>query len=178
MALIADSAVLLKSPLAALYDAPFENRDSQRELWSQNLRARDLISGSVAWQQSLLLGRLRSRFHEISELNDNWDSYGSASPTPDSLATAKALIDWAASELPTQIFETDIVPSTEGGVAITFHSASGARYAHIEILNDCDSRLMLAEDDDLIELEKLSQPVDHLRDAVKKASRFVSESLL
>lgn len=67
---------------------------------------------------------------EIANLNDDWNGYGSLKPNPTAIEYARTIVELADA---LQIFPTQISPSAESGVAISFSKED--RYADLECLN-------------------------------------------
>lgn len=72
-------------------------------------------------------------------LQSNWNSYGSAAPSPESIIAAKHMLESLAGEALTP---DNVRPSAEGGVAIIF-SGAGKNRAIVESLNDNEQFIML-----------------------------------
>lgn len=175
MTLTASAASEIRErPLTVIYDAPYGPSDYKK--WTeQSIAFRDFNLYSVVWQQNVQVGRIRNRLTQLLHLTENWDSYGSPAPSSDIVRLIDSLVDWLSIELPVSLEGADVAPSSSGGIAVSFSSLVGNRYAHVELLNSKTARLLLSDDMHLIGLERLSQTPEALRDAIKKASSFVTE---
>jgi hypothetical protein len=73
---------------------------------------------------------LEQKLVRMSDLRPNWDTYGAEPPSDNSKYRAQSILAFL---LQKKVVPTDIVASSEGGVAISFTSANN--YADIECLN-------------------------------------------
>jgi hypothetical protein len=117
-----------------------------------------------------LLAERRQEVESLARLQDNWNSYGSPAPTPASISSAKGTLSLLQRVL---LVPSKVLPSAEGGVALTFLSETRNR-AVIESLNNGESFILMYDLDgnnetvdwphDEVEVqEKLDRLGKHLR---------------
>jgi hypothetical protein len=82
---------------------------------------------------------LTQKLLRLRQLSANWDSYNAEPPNEAALARAQQLL---LRFFERGIVPTDVVPSSEGGVAITFNH--GERYADLECLNSGETLAVTA----------------------------------
>jgi hypothetical protein len=70
---------------------------------------------------------------KLRELPTNWDGYGAPTPNATAAAFAKVILEECLAK---NFVPSAVVPSSEGGIAVTFRR--GVRYADIECFNEGD----------------------------------------
>jgi len=100
---------------------------------------RSSAEGSNFLNVQLQLQQALSEVRALHTVADDWDSYGTPAPTYSAMASATSVINLLKSVL---VIPARILPSSEGGVAISFSGPEGRR-ALIETLNDGDKYIVL-----------------------------------
>jgi hypothetical protein len=98
-----------------------------RRTESEMIRSRQ---GSEYLSQTMARVELENKLRRLSRLSNNWDSYGSESPSPESISLA---LEIGASFIKLGLFPDATVPSSEGGVALCF--IRNKKYADVEFFN-------------------------------------------
>ena len=94
----------------------------------------DVPNLQTRWSQ------LRDQIDKLSNLKDDWNSYGAEAPNPLSLQSARVVLD-RAQEM--ALLPDGVMPSVEGGVVLFFKLDD--RTADIECFNDGDVLAMTSE---------------------------------
>ena len=76
---------------------------------------------------------LDDKLNELSQLDENWDSYGAQPPNSECISIAKEYLEKFRGryELP-----MDVIPHVEGGISMIF--SNGDAYVSFDIYNDGD----------------------------------------
>lgn len=78
----------------------------------------------------------------LAQLQHGWDSYGSPSPSPESVAIAAVIV---TASFDANLPPTAVVPSAEGGVGIVYRR--DGKHADIECFNDGEIVALTAHQD-------------------------------
>ncbi|MEX0702321.1 MAG: hypothetical protein WD069_09520 [Planctomycetales bacterium] len=82
------------------------------------------------------------RANSLLFLADNWDGYGAPAPNERASSVLRLGLSYLIER---NLFPTAVLPTAEGGIAMTFRS--GERFASIEFLNDGDIVALMKRDD-------------------------------
>ena len=115
--------------------------DATEAPWYSQLEAD--IEKSQGSSQFLIIGDefrvLEERLKHLDQLEQGWDTYDAEPPSGESIRRATEFLHLLRTTLLTP---SKILPSGEGGVALSFYSENG-RDAYIEFLNDEESQAVL-----------------------------------
>jgi len=104
---------------------------------------RHLIEYMMAMQVHRKSEDFQNKLRAMESLENNWDTYGAEAP---SIATISNAIDLLVRMEHVNFLPSDVLASSEGGVALSFKSAT--RYADIEFLNSGEVLAVVAEGSD------------------------------
>lgn len=101
---------------------------------------KDLTEYMKAMEVHRISEGFQRKLRAMENLEDNWDTYGAEAP---SLETISNAIDLLVRMEQISFLPSDVLASSEGGVALSFKSAT--RYADIELLNSGEVLAVIAE---------------------------------
>ncbi len=114
------------------------------------------IEQSTFWSIKYGLFDAEAELDRISNLGQDWDSYGAEPPSADAARVSRDILRELAGAL---VLPTAIVPSAEGGVSIYF--MSGNRTAYIETDNQGSQALVMYDQQGNTEVLELGSDIPH-----------------
>jgi hypothetical protein len=120
---------------------------------------RDSTEESQFWHDERLFGLQIETLEKMSNLAENWDSYGAPIPAQQTINCARLAIEKLRIG---QLVPEIVSPSAEGGVSIYF--SRGRQKAFIEFLNEGDVLLARYGKDDEPHVEVLRNGLQDLND--------------
>src|ERR1022692_1280134 len=125
----------------------------------------DLLHISFANDEASFI-LLNDRLIELSNLAENWDSYGAPGPAAETIADARQAIEKLRFSA---LLPELVAPSAEGGISIYF--SRGSQKAFIEFLNEGDVLLARYGKDDEPNVRVLRNGLQDLDDQVLQEIR-------
>lgn len=111
-----------------------------------------------------------SELESLKNLQTNWDSYGAEAPNHNAIYWARETLDLMHEK---GIFQGTLVPSAEGGLAISFRS--GNKYSDIEFLNSGDILAVIHKSNKPPKVWEVSWNKDDIEQSLEEISSFLRE---